>query len=126
MTTSSKRLLFWTPRALCSAFAIFLSLFALDVFNEGYGFGKTVLALLIHLVPVYIVLLVLAIAWRWEWIGAAGFAGLAIWYAWGMWRRHPDWVQIAPAVAGIAGPLLLIAALFLVNWLKHDELHVRP
>ena len=78
MNTASRRLLFWTPRVICIAFAIFLSLFALDVFNEGYGFGKTLLALLIHLVPVYIVLLVLAIAWRWEWIGAAGFAGLAL------------------------------------------------
>jgi len=31
-------------------------LFALDVLSEGYGFWKTLLALLIHLVPVYIVL----------------------------------------------------------------------
>ncbi len=124
MNTVSRRLLFWSPRAICIAFAIFLSLFALDVFQEGYGFGKTLLALLIHLVPVYIVLAVLAVAWRWEWIGAAGFAGLAIWYAQTMLRRHP-WVQIAPAVAGIAGPLLVIAALFLINWLKHDELRAK-
>jgi len=119
MSTSSRRLLFWTPRAICIAFAIFLSLFALDVFNEGYGFWKTLLALLIHLVPVYIVLIVLAIAWRWEWIGAVGFAGLAAWYAKGVWHRHPDWVVT------IAGPLLVIAVLFLINWLKHDELRRR-
>ncbi len=119
MSTSSRRLLFWTPRVICVAFAIFLSLFALDVFGEGYGFWKTLLALLIHLVPVYIVLAVLAIAWRWEWIGAAGFAGLAMWYAKGVWHRHPEWVVT------IAGPLLVIAVLFLINWLKHDELRRR-
>jgi lysylphosphatidylglycerol synthetase-like protein (DUF2156 family) len=119
MTTSSKRLLFWAPRALCIAYAIFLSLFALDVFGEGYGFWQTLLALLIHLVPVYIVLVVLAMAWRWEWIGAAGFSGLAMYYAKGTWRRHPDWVM------SIAGPLLIIAVLFLANWLKHDELRER-
>jgi lysylphosphatidylglycerol synthetase-like protein (DUF2156 family) len=119
MNTSSRRLLFWTPRIICIAFAIFLSLFALDVFGEGFGFWKTLLALLIHLIPVYIVLAVLAIAWRWEWIGALGFAGLAMWYAKGNWRRHPDWV------VGIAGPLLVIAALFLANWLKHDELRAK-
>lgn len=113
------RWLFWTPRVICIGFAIFLSLFALDVFNEGYGFGKTMLALLIHLLPVYIVLVVLVIAWRWEWVGAAGFTGLAMWYAKGMWGRHPDWVVV------IAGPLLVIAALFLVNWLKHDQLRAR-
>ena len=120
MTTFSKRLLFWTPRAVGIAFAIFLSWFALDVFGEGYGLWKTLLALSIHLVPACIVLAVLAIAWRWEWIGALGFAGLAAWYAKGVWHRHPDWV------VGIAGPLLVLAALFLVNWLKHDELRARP
>ena len=120
MNISSKRCLFWTPRALCIAFAIFLSMFALDVFGEGYGFGQTLLALLIHLVPAFIVLGVLAIAWRWEWIGAMGFAGLAMYYAKGVWRRHPSWVVT------IAGPLLVLAALFFVNWLKHDELRVRP
>jgi hypothetical protein len=116
MTAPAKRLLFWTPRAICIAFAVFLSLFALDVFSEGYGFWKSALALLIHLVPVYIVLAVLAIAWRWEWVGAVGFAGLASWYAYGTWRCHPDWALT------ITGPLVVIAALFLVNWLKHDEL----
>jgi hypothetical protein len=120
MSTIAKRILFWTPRAICIAFAIFLSLFALDVFSEFHGLGKILLALLIHLVPVYIVLGVLAVAWRWEWVGAVCFAGLAIWYAWGTVRRHPDWT------AGIAGPLLVIAALFLVNWLKHDQLRARP
>jgi lysylphosphatidylglycerol synthetase-like protein (DUF2156 family) len=119
MNTVSRRLLFWTPRVICIAFAIFLSLFALDVFNEGYGFWKTLLALSIHLVPVYIVLAVLAIAWRWEWFGAAGFAGLALYYAKGNWRRHPDWVVV------IGGPLVLLAVLFLLNWLKHDELRAR-
>ena len=117
MTIASKWMLFWTPRIICIAFALFLSLFALDVFNEGYGFWKALVALLIHLAPVYIVLVVLAMAWRWEWIGALGFAGLAIWYATEHWRRHPDWVMV------IAGPLLMIAALFLGNWLKHSELH---
>jgi len=120
MNITSKRLLFWTPRAISIAFAIFLSMFALDVFSEGYGFWKTLLALSIHLVPAFSVLVVLAIAWRWEWIGAAGFAGLAMWYAKGVWRRHPDWV------VAIAGPMLLIAVLFLANWLKHDDLRVKP
>jgi hypothetical protein len=124
MNTISKRLLFWTPRIICIAFAILLSMFALDVFGEGYGFWKTVLALLIHLVPVYMVLIVLAMAWRWEWVGAAGFAGLALWYTSMVWRHygwrcHPDWVVV------IAGPLVLLAVLFLVNWLKHDELRAR-
>jgi hypothetical protein len=115
MTTYSRRALFWTPRALCIAFAVFLSLFALDVFNEGYGFWRTLGALLMHLIPAAIVLVVLAVAWRWEWIGTVVFAGFGMCYAITTWR-HPDWFLT------ISGPLFVIAALFLVNWLKRVEL----
>jgi len=76
MNMGIKRVLFWTPRVLCILFAIFLSLFSLDVFSEGYGFWETILALLIHLVPVYIVVIALVIAWRWEWVGASLFITL--------------------------------------------------
>src|SRR5437763_16456396 len=66
-----KSWLFWTPRVLCLLFAVFISLFALDVFNENIGFWRTFAALSIHLIPTAIVLVVLAIAWRWELIGGA-------------------------------------------------------
>jgi hypothetical protein len=51
MTTQSskqpvKRILLWTPRVLSLLFALFVSLFALDVFGQGYGFWQTTLALL--------------------------------------------------------------------------------
>ena len=82
MNQTSRNLLFWTPRVICIAFAIFLSLFALDVFNEGYGFWKTILALLIHLVPVYIVLAVLALAWRCFTVGRPAAGALTV--------RRPD------------------------------------
>ena len=120
MNSFSRKVLFWTPRLACLGFAIFLSLFALDVLSEGNGFWKTVLGLLIHLGPVYIVLVLLALAWRWEWVGAVGFGALAIWYAAGNLRHHPDWVLV------IAGPLVVLATLFLVNWAKHDQLRARP
>jgi hypothetical protein len=61
-----KRILVWTPRILGILFALFVSIFALDVFGAGYGFWETILALLIHLVPVSILLIGLAIAWRWS------------------------------------------------------------
>src|SRR5262249_53398337 len=69
MKTTSKRLLFWTPRVLCLLFAAFISLFALDVFGESRGFWQTALALAMHLIPTFILLAVLALSWRWEWIG---------------------------------------------------------
>jgi len=64
MTTTTRRVLFWTPRVLCILYAVFLSLFALDVFDAGYGFWQAIAALLIHLIPVYIVIAVLVLAWH--------------------------------------------------------------
>jgi hypothetical protein len=111
------RILFWSPRILCILFAIFLSLFALDVFNEDRGLGATILALLIHLTPVYIVVIILAIAWRREWIGATLFPSLAVIYlvfAWG--RLH--W----SAYVVISGPLFLLGVLFWTNWVLKEQL----
>ena len=114
---SVKRIVFWLPRILCVLFALFISLFALDVFGEGYGFWETIVAFLIHLVPTALVLITLAIAWRWEWIGAILFVALGVWYIIMAWGKF-EWTTYLL----IAGPLFLIGALFLVNWLYRAEL----
>lgn len=119
MSGYSRRILFWAPRALGIAFALFLSIFALDVFDEGYGFWNTLLALAMHLIPTAIVVVVLLLSWRWEWIGAVLFAAAGALYMANS-LRHPDWILL------ISGPLFLIAVLFLVSWLKRAELHPRP
>lgn len=122
MTTQSirqpwKRILFWTPRVLSILFALFVSLFALDVFGVGYSFWETVLALLIHLVPVYILLIGLAIAWRWEWVGALIFMGFAVWYvamAWGQFQ-----LSVYVMMAGVP---FVVGILWLIDWLYRREL----
>ncbi len=120
MNTGIRRVLFWTPRVLCILFALFLSLFALDVFSEDYGFWETILALLIHLVPVYIVVIVLVIAWRWEWVGAILFTALALFYLVSSWGRF-HW----SAYLVISGPLFLLGVLFLFNWIYRAQLRTR-
>ena len=118
MKTPLKRLLFWTPRILCLLFAAFLSVFAFDVFGEGHGFWKTALALLVHLLPTWIILIVLAISWRWEWVGAILFTALGVLYPVLFWGRF-HWF----AYAGISGPLFLVGGLFALNWFYRQELH---
>jgi hypothetical protein len=124
MTQFSKRALFWTPRILSIAFIAFLSLFAMDVFDEHLGFWQTVLALTMHLIPSFVLIAALVLAWRWEWIGAAiyGAAGL-LYVAWVVSMSRP----VSPAmrliwILTIAGPTFIIAGLFLANWLKRGEL----
>jgi hypothetical protein len=116
-----KRLLFWTPRVLCIVFAIFISLFALDVFSEGYSFWKTILALMIHLIPTVVIVAVLAVSWRWEWIGGILFIFFGAFYIVSFWGRFP-WVTYLV----ISGPLFLIGVLFLINWFYRKEFWARP
>lgn len=117
MNKTLKRLLFWAPRVLTILFAIFVSLFALDVFGEGYDLWETVLALLIHLIPTGIILIILALSWRWEWIGGGMYIALGAWYLFGMGGRV-HW----SAYLVISGPLFLIGVLFLINWWYRKDL----
>jgi hypothetical protein len=110
----ARRILFWTPRVLCILLAVFLSMFALDVFSEAYSFGETILALLIHLIPTCLVVLMLAIAWRRDWVGTLVFTALAVSYV--VWSRRLDWILV------ISGPLFLISILFLLNWVHNKRL----
>ena len=117
MSTTVKRLLYWTPRVLCLLFAAFISLFALDVFGEGYGFWETIGALLIHLIPTWLVLIALALAWRWEWVGALLLVGLGMGYVIMAWGRFDPIAYLL-----ISGPLFLAGILFLLNWLFRAEI----
>lgn len=117
MNKPVKRFVYWAPRILGLLFAAFISLLALDVFGEGYGFWGTIVALLMHLVPTSILLVVLALAWRWEWIGAFGFAALGVAYI-VLFGEEFEWATLL----FIPGPLFLVGALFLTNWLFRNQL----
>jgi len=103
------QLLFWAPRAPCMLFAVFTSVFALDVFAEPYSIGETILALGIHVIPTAVILTILVISWRSELVAGLTLIAIAGWYG-VLARAHWDWC------VAISGPALLAGALFLVDW----------
>jgi hypothetical protein len=109
MKGSIKPIMFWTPRILTVLFAIFISLFAFDVFGEGYSFWETVLALFMHLIPTAIILLVLVVAWRWEQVGGILFIALGLLY---LVDSNQHWSSYVI----ISGPLFVVGILFLLDW----------
>jgi hypothetical protein len=111
MKTKLTPILYWTPRILGILFAIFISIFALDVFMEGYGFWETVVALVMHLVPTAIIVIVLLIAWRWERVGGVLFLVFGALYIVMFWE-----IDGLVAFLLISGSLFLIGALFLFGW----------
>lgn len=118
MTTQTKQLLLWAPRVLGILFALFLSLFALDVFGIGYSFWETVVALFMHLLPVFALLITIALAWRWEWVGALLFGGFSVWYVATTWGEFPVSTYLI-----IAAPAFVIALLYAIDWFYRAELH---
>jgi hypothetical protein len=118
MTTTSDKVLFWLPRLLSIAFIVFLSLFSLDVFGEHRGFWGTLVALTMHLIPVFVLVVALVLAWRWEWVGALLFAAAGTAYV-VMLAGRPNPPLPMKLLWGltIAGPAFVVAALFLLGWL---------
>jgi len=105
-----RKIIYWTPRLLAVLYALFISLFALDVFSEGYSITETIVALFMHMLPTMAVVLMLLIAWRWEMIGGLLFILLA-----GAFLLFFGSGGDLDASLIVAGPLFLVGILFLIS-----------
>jgi hypothetical protein len=65
MKTSTK-VLYWAARILCILAILFISLFALDSVSSDRTFWQNATALIMSLIPSFILLAALIIAWKWE------------------------------------------------------------
>ncbi|HDQ59581.1 MAG TPA: hypothetical protein ENN30_00125 [Candidatus Woesearchaeota archaeon] len=105
-----KNIFTWTPRILSIIFIAFISVFALDVFG-AYVFPELLLALFIHLIPIFALIATTIIAWKWENIGGFLFFGLALAFTF----YFETYNQLLPFFV-ISFPVFLISGLFLLNY----------
>ncbi len=103
------------------AYIAFLSMFALDVFGEGFGFWRTLVALAIHLSPSFVLLGFLALAWRRDWLGALLFAAAGMSFVFLVLSRHILTATKLIWMLTIPGPVWVVAVLFLANWRKRKK-----
>lgn len=115
------KLIYWSPRIAGIVIILFISLFALDVFAEGYTLAEMLVGFLMHMLPSIALAIVLALAWRWEWVGFVAFLGAAIYFMRFIFR---DPVQEIGVFLLFGGPLLVIALLFGANWLWRKEMQL--
>lgn len=118
MKEISERMRVWAPRTLAIVLALFLAIFALDVFDGAASGGEIALALFMHLIPSFLILAVLAVAWRRERAGAFLYlvlAGFSLWFFGG----NPAGQAIT------AVPLFVLSALFLWSAHHHETAHAR-
>ncbi|MCX6786200.1 MAG: hypothetical protein NTZ18_05160 [Candidatus Komeilibacteria bacterium] len=116
MPKKTNKFIYWTPRILSILFILFLAMFSLDIFGNGYSFWETVLGLFMHNIPVFILTGVLIIAWKHEIVGGIAFtlAGL-LYIALLLLRNQFEWYMLSWSMI-IAGPAFLIGILFFINW----------
>jgi hypothetical protein len=111
--------LYWTPRIISIIFILFLAMFSLDVFGNGYTFWETVVALLMHNIPVFVLLILLLISWKKEIVGAYTFfiAGLIYigFMVYNAISTGGEWYWLSYSLI-IAGPAFFIGYLFYLNW----------
>jgi len=113
--------IFWTPRIVSIIFILFLALFSLDVFGNDYGFWGTLLAFLMHNIPVFILALALWISWKEKrgWLAGSIFILGGIGYLIQITITSAingfEWFYLAWALQ-IALPAFFIGILFLVGW----------
>jgi Na+/proline symporter len=110
--------LFWTPRIISIIFLMFLALFSLDTFGNGYSFWETILGLFMHNIPVFILAIILWLSWnKREWIAGSIFilAGLLYVYL-SIFRAEIPWYIGLSWSLTIAGPAFLVGILFFMNW----------
>lgn len=121
MSTQPNHLLHWTPRLLSVLYAVFISLFAFDVWDVDGSFGDKLGGFLIHLTPTYAVVVALLIAWKRPGVGGVIFIGLAA-----VFSLFFGW-QEAVTLLLMALPLVIIGLLFLADsWAGQTRLRARP
>lgn len=121
---SKLKLLHWTPRILSILFILFLAMFSLDVLDGNYGFWGTVLGLLMHNIPVFILTAVLIISWKYEIVGGIAFilAGLLYIILIGISTINDGfklYMITWPLIISL--PAFVIGGLFLLNWKKKNK-----
>jgi hypothetical protein len=102
------KILYWIPRVVGILAILFISSFALDVFQEGTPSTQMLLGLAVHLIPSAVLAALLAVAWRYEIVGGLFF--VAISFVPFFLLSNQVWVN-----AILCAPLLLTGILFFAS-----------
>ncbi|MGC8739542.1 MAG: DUF7670 domain-containing protein [Candidatus Hydrogenedens sp.] len=115
-----RKFMYWTPRILSILFILFLMLFSLDVFSEELGFWQTLIGLIMHNMPAFVLIVVLIFAWKYEMVGGVAFILAGLLYISVILRNSLmegfQWYYISWIVI-ISGPAFMVGILFLFSWL---------
>ena len=103
-----KKALHWGPRVVGILAILFISSFALDVFEAGVPLASMLVGLAIHLIPSAVLAILLAVAWKYEGLGGVLFSVVS--FLPFFLLSNPLWVN-----AILCAPFLLTGVLFIAS-----------
>ncbi|RLD50375.1 MAG: hypothetical protein DRI94_08735 [Bacteroidetes bacterium] len=117
--TPKTKILHSIPRIICIAAILFVSIFALDAFEEGKSIVEQITAFLIHLIPSFVLIVFLIIAWKRELIGGIIFFAVAliltpIVFTHNLNANHSVWMSIG-IISSITIPFLIVGIMFIIS-----------
>lgn len=98
-------------RILMLLFAGFISIFALDVFENPDSILPTIAALGIHLLPTFVIIGLVLLSRKNDLLPAIAYTALGFLYIWWAWDRFPFITYLI-----IAGPLFVAGILHGICW----------
>jgi len=124
MKTATK-MLYWIPRILVILAIMFISMFALDFFLHGRTLLQNAAALLMNLIPSFVLLGILIIAWKWEKVGGTiltivGLVLCVLIFILNFRRNHSVLISLS-IVLMICIPFVVAGVLFIISqsyWLS--------
>lgn len=123
--TLIQRFIYWLPRIICILAISFVSIFALDAYDQNLGVWKQIQEFAMHLIPSFILLLILLIAWKWELIGGIVFLIIGIGlspliYMHNYRMNGSVWMSLWVIIT-ITFPFILVGVLFVIGHLKYEK-----
>lgn len=124
--SNTNRILYWTPRLLCIAAILFISLFSLDAFDPNLSLREQLVGFLIHMIPSFILLLLLVLAWKRELVGGILFALISLAlspfvFLKNYQHNHSIWTSLL-IILTITVPFLIVGILFIVHHVREHRL----
>ncbi len=105
----------WLPRIICILAILFISIFAADAFEQGLS------AVLIHLIPSFVLITFLIVAWKWEFIGGIIFTLIGVGFTPVIfmlnYNRNHSILDSLFTILFITFPFIVVGILFIVSHL---------
>jgi cell division protein FtsW (lipid II flippase) len=123
---NSIKILHWAPRLLCVLAIGFISLFALDAFDQENTLGEQLADFLMHMIPSLVLSTFLLLAWKWEKIGGVifiliGLIFTPIIFLHNYRMNNSIWISLS-VILMITIPFVIVGILFLLSHYRKKKL----